>query len=242
MIVDGVGLVIQNKGVVDDAALSHKFVTAWAFYPMLLTVSCEFSVHIHPRLFRRSGSGTLGWIIVCCRRFTTYALRCRRLFSSCAYLGIPFHPTLKLLSGISAETICYMKSSMTRRAKRHSIRYVEPLIGCVDVRVQVMRIQIAAVMATSNAVISITLINSFSPDLRLMPITLSRDFPTLDFLAVRAVLCASRVLEVVEGRGMFMTARGNIPHPRLAIYVLGLKKEAVMLLKILLHIVILIKD
>ena len=66
-------------------------VTVRVFYPLLLTVSRELSIHFHPWWWRVAE--TRGRIIfspcIIMESFTFYALRCRGLFSSLGYLGMP---------------------------------------------------------------------------------------------------------------------------------------------------------
>ena len=50
LIPDGVGLLVQDEAVVDEATLDHKSVIVQAFYPVLLTVTSEFGIHLHPAL------------------------------------------------------------------------------------------------------------------------------------------------------------------------------------------------
>ena len=50
LIPDGVGLLVQDEAVVDETTFDHKSVIVQAFYPVLLTVTSEFGIHLHPAL------------------------------------------------------------------------------------------------------------------------------------------------------------------------------------------------
>ena len=50
LIPDGVGLLVQDEAVVDEATFDHKSVIVQAFYPVLLTVTSELGIHLHPAL------------------------------------------------------------------------------------------------------------------------------------------------------------------------------------------------
>lgn len=85
MEVDGRDLLVQDEAVVNKATFA--FVIVRAFYPLLLMVSHEVSVHFHPRL-RGRVSDTLGGIIFCkaVSSSTRYGVTSRYART---YLGIP---------------------------------------------------------------------------------------------------------------------------------------------------------
>ena len=62
LIADGVGLLVQDEAVVDEATLDHKSVIVQAFYPVLLTVTSEFGIHLHPAL---AGSAPMLYGVAC---------------------------------------------------------------------------------------------------------------------------------------------------------------------------------